>query len=152
MDGNRKSVLNWEFCCSIERFLCSYLKILTAQAQPQLRGPVRLDTALQPGSGQCSEFSSCFLCSLCWPEPALAPTPWQDPGVGLNLSHLVTVIYSEALDCIKARNHEAELLLSFFYLLLWDRPLWSSSEPTSSLWGEKVIFLSQYLRVSHQGG
>lgn len=144
--------LSWtdrEVCCSLDRFLCSHLKILTAQAQPQLWGPVRLDTALQPGSGRGSEFWSCFLCSLCWPEPALTPTSGQGPGVGQKLSHLVTVIYREAWDCIKGRNHKAEPLLSFFYLLLWDRPLWTSSEPASSLWGEKVIF---YHRVSNQGG
>lgn len=61
-----------------------------------------------------------------------------------------TAIYGEAWDCIKEGNHSE--LLSFFYLLLWGRLLWTSAETSSGLWGKKAILLSWCLRASNQEG
>lgn len=48
-----------------------------------------------------------------------------------------TAIYGEAWDCIKEGNHSE--LLSFFYLLLWGRLLWTSAETSSGLWGKRLF-------------
>ena len=107
--------------------------------------------ALQLGSTQCTDLIMLSLLAvLTWTtDSALTSMLWRDSGLGdwQNLSHLMTLIYREAWDCIKERNHSAELLLSFFHLLLWDRLLWTSAETRSSLWGKKVIFYHGALEI-----
>lgn len=157
----RKHFLKWQrtrFCCSLDSFMGTIgsqrLTLKSRQHRQSLSHVSCCDCGLSSLASQSTGWIGLwFLCPEHW--PGQRTQPWDQPQGrswcgGEAQSPSDTAIYGEAWDCIKEGNHSE--LLSFFYLLLWGRLLWTSAETSSGLWGKKAILLSWCLRASNQEG